>query len=141
MTNFKCKYTYFLHIYKFYSNFFQTLFMDTSEKLNTLIRIFDTLMGKGTIQNKKGFAVLLGVNYAGLVAAMNGNEKYLTDSLVAKAVSLLNEPIPKKEKTDMEKAIEAIQSSNQITLKAQEHTDRLLALLEQHFNRLERDNT
>lgn len=115
--------------------------MDTSEKLNTLIRIFDTLMGKGTIQNKKGFAVLLGVNYAGLVAAMNGNEKYLTDSLVAKAVSLLNEPIPKKEKTDMEKAIEAIQSSNQITLKAQEHTDRLLALLEQHFNRLERDNT
>lgn len=116
--------------------------MGTSEKLNTLIRIFDTLMGKGTIQNKKGFAALLGVNYAGLVAAMNGNEKYLTDSLVAKAVSLLpdNEPLPKKEKTDIEKAIEAIQSSNQITLKAQEHTDRLLALLERHFNRLERDN-
>lgn len=45
-----------------------------------------------------------------------------------------------KEKTDMEKAIEAIQSSNQITLKAQEHTERLLALLERHFNRLERDN-
>lgn len=116
--------------------------MDTSEKLNTLIRIFDTLMGKGAIQNKKGFAALLGVNYAGLVAAMNGNEKYLTDSLVAKAVSLLpdNEPIPKKEKSDMEKAIETIQSSNQITLKAQEHTDRLLALLERHFKRLERDN-
>ena len=106
--------------------------MGTSEKLNTLIRIFDTLMGKGTIQNKKGFAALLGVNYAGLVAAMNGNEKYLTDSLVAKAVSLLpdNEPLPKKEKTDIEKAIEAIQSSNQITLKAQEQTDRLLSLLE-----------
>ena len=45
-----------------------------------------------------------------------------------------------KEKSDMEKAIEAIQSSNQITLKAQEHTDRLLALLERHFKRLERDN-
>jgi hypothetical protein len=30
----------------------------------------------------------------------------------------------------MEKAIEAIQSSNQITLKAQEQTDRLLSLLE-----------
>lgn len=37
---------------------------------------------------------------------------------------------PKKEKTEMEKAIEAIQSSNQITLKAQEQTDRLLSLLE-----------
>lgn len=53
---------------------------------------------------------------------------------------LISDNQPKKEKTDMEKAIEAIQSSNQITLKAQEHTDRLLALLERHFNRLERDN-
>ena len=74
------------------------------------------------IRNKKEFATLLGVEYTNLVAAMNGNEKSLTDSLVAKAVSLLpdNEPLPKKEKTDIEKAIEAIQSSNQITLKAQE---------------------
>jgi len=43
---------------------------------------------------------------------------------------LISDNQPKKEKTDMEKAIEAIQSSNQITLKAQEQTDRLLSLLE-----------
>ena len=43
---------------------------------------------------------------------------------------LISDNQPKKEKTDIEKAIEAIQSSNQITLKAQEQTDRLLSLLE-----------
>ena len=43
---------------------------------------------------------------------------------------LISDNQPKKEKKDMEKAIEAIQSSNQITLKAQEQTDRLLSLLE-----------
>ena len=88
-------------------------------------------MAKGRITGKKGFAALLGVNYSNLVAAMNGNPRSLTDSLVAKALQLLpGETPPKKEKTEMEKAIEAIQSSNQITLKAQEQTDRLLTLLE-----------
>ena len=100
-------------------------------KQEILNNVYEALLAKGRITGKKGFAALLGVNYSNLVAAMNGNPKSLTDSLVAKALQLLpGETPPKKEKTEMEKAIEAIQSSNLITLKAQEQTDRLLTLLE-----------
>lgn len=104
-------------------------------KQDTLINVYEILLGQGRIRDKKGFAALLGVNYSGLVAAMNGNEKFLTNSLVAKAVALVSgsdipAPQQKREPTSIDKAIEAIQSSNLITLKAQEQTDRLLTLLE-----------
>lgn len=100
-------------------------------KQETLNNVYEVLLAKGKITGKKGFAALLGVNYSNLVAAMNGNPKALTDSLVAKALQLIpGDTPPQREKSEMEKAIEALQSSNLITLKAQEQTDRLISLLE-----------
>ena len=64
-------------------------------KIERLSGVYKALQNKGIIKNKKDFATLLGVNYTGLISAMNGDEKYLTDSLVAKAVALLSEqPAP-----------------------------------------------
>ena len=100
-------------------------------KQETLNNVYEALLAKGKITGKKGFAALLGVNYSNLVAAMNGNPKALTDSLVAKALQLIpGDTPPQREKSEMEKAIEVIQSSNLITLKAQEQTDRLITLLD-----------
>ena len=58
-------------------------------KQEILNNIYEALLAKGKIMGKKGFAALLGVNYSNLVAAMNGNPKALTDSLVAKALQLI----------------------------------------------------
>ena len=60
------------------------------EKQSKLIGIFETLRERGIVRNKKELAGLLGVNYSGLISAMNGDERFLTDSLVAKAVALMN---------------------------------------------------
>ena len=59
-------------------------------KKETINRIFQELKERGMIRNKKEFATLLGVEYTNLVAAMNGSERSLTDSLLAKAISLPN---------------------------------------------------
>ena len=60
------------------------------EKQSKLIGIFETLRERGIVRNKKELAGLLGVNYSCLISAMNGDERFLTDSLVAKAVALMN---------------------------------------------------
>ena len=62
--------------------------MDKKETLNSIYR---QLCATGIVTTKKEFAQLLGVNDKGLSSAMNGSERHLTDSLVAKAVRLLNE--------------------------------------------------
>lgn len=59
--------------------------VDRQYKLN---EIYDSLIANGTIHNKKDFANILGVNYNGLTQAFNGSERYLTDSLIAKASNL-----------------------------------------------------
>lgn len=61
------------------------------DKLAQLNEVFRILLESGKVRNKKGFAELLDVNYPGLISAFSGNEKYLTDSLVAKANALLAE--------------------------------------------------
>lgn len=58
------------------------------DKLTQLNEVYRILLESGKVNNKKGFAEILDVNYPGLISAFNGNEKYLTDSLVAKAVAL-----------------------------------------------------
>lgn len=63
----------------------------TMDKRETLNDIYRQLAGAGVVTTKKEFAQLLGVNDKGLSSAMNGSERHLTDSLVAKAVRLLNE--------------------------------------------------
>jgi len=60
--------------------------MDKLEQLNDIYR---TLVASGRVTSKKDFAEAIGVNYSGLVSAFGGNEKYLTNSLVAKAQRLV----------------------------------------------------
>ena len=66
------------------------------EKLNG---VFDQLQETGKCRTKKDFAAMLGVSYTGLTRAMNGDEQYLTNSLIAKAVGLLAvpEPVPQED--------------------------------------------
>lgn len=61
--------------------------MEYNEKLDIIDKAYKSLVGNGTIKNKKEFAEFLGIDRSGLSAAMNGNEKYLTDSLVSKVIA------------------------------------------------------
>ena len=56
--------------------------MDKRERLNY---IFEQVRAAGLAKTQGDFAILLGINRAALSAAMNGNEKYLTDNLLKKA--------------------------------------------------------
>jgi phage repressor protein C with HTH and peptisase S24 domain len=56
--------------------------MDKRERLNF---IFEQVRAAGLAKTQGDFSVLLGINRAALSAAMNGNEKYLTDNLLKKA--------------------------------------------------------
>ena len=69
-------------------------------KKETINRIFQELRGRGIVRNKKEFAALLNVEYTNLVAAMNGNERSLTDSLLAKAIALENTDISQRASED-----------------------------------------
>lgn len=59
--------------------------MSNEERLSKLNEIYYEFINAGVIRNKKDFAVLLGSNYNCLTQAMNGVERYLTDSLLNKA--------------------------------------------------------
>ena len=61
------------------------------DRLETLNDVYRQLVASGVVTTKKEFAALLGVNDKGLSSAMNGSEKHLTASLVAKATRLLND--------------------------------------------------
>ena len=69
-------------------------------KKETINRIFQELRGRGIVRNKKEFAALLNVEYTNLVAAMNGNERSLTDSLLAKSIALENTDISQRASED-----------------------------------------
>lgn len=60
--------------------------MDKNAKLNVLNNTFNMLVGQGRIRTKGEFAHLLGVNRSTLSSAFNGDEQYLTPSLIAKVV-------------------------------------------------------
>ena len=55
--------------------------MDKKETLNYL---FEQIRNAGLARTQRDFAALLGINEKGFSAAMNGNEKYLTDRLMKK---------------------------------------------------------
>ena len=55
--------------------------MDKKETLNF---IFEQARSAGLARTQRDFAALLGINEKGFSSAMNGNEKYLTDSLIEK---------------------------------------------------------
>lgn len=59
--------------------------MNIEERKCKLIAIYDELIEHGVITNRKDFAELIGTNYNCLTQAMNGSERYLTESLLNKA--------------------------------------------------------
>ena len=98
---------------------------DNGYSLAKVAEMFDS--SPQSVSNSLSGDRFMGPNLAKKWAEAFGfNEVYLRTG----EGQLISDNQPKKEKTDMEKAIEAIQSSNQITLKAQEQMDRLLSLLE-----------
>lgn len=62
--------------------------MDKKETLNF---IFEQARSAGLARTQRDFAALLGINEKGFSSAMNGNEKYLTDSLIAKVSKFYEE--------------------------------------------------
>lgn len=58
------------------------------DKVSQISDAYRSLLDAGRVRNKKEFAALLGRDYTGVISAMNGNDKFLTDSLVAQAVAL-----------------------------------------------------
>lgn len=64
--------------------------MDKKETINYL---FEQIRSAGLARTQRDFAALLGINEKGFSAAMNGNEKYLTDSLVSKVTKFYEENV------------------------------------------------
>lgn len=69
--------------------------MEKSE--NRLVQIFESLRYEGKVRTRRDFADLLGVNYANLVSAMNGDPRSYTPRLIAKAEKALETPAPAPE--------------------------------------------
>lgn len=66
--------------------------MDKKETLNFL---YEQIRNAGFCKTQRDFATLLGINEKGFSAAMNGNEKYLTDSLINKVSKFYEENVGK----------------------------------------------
>lgn len=66
--------------------------MDKKETLNFL---YEQIRNAGFCKTQRDFAALLGINEKGFSAAMNGNEKYLTDSLINKVSKFYEENVEK----------------------------------------------
>lgn len=58
--------------------------MEKEEKLQYLNVCYAKALSTGKVKSKKEFASLYGINPSSLSAAMNGDEKYLTDNLIAR---------------------------------------------------------
>ena len=62
--------------------------METREFIN---QVFEQARAAGFVKTRADFADVLGINRSSLSAAMNGNEKYLTDSLEKKVKTFYDE--------------------------------------------------
>lgn len=67
------------------------IFMKIDEKIRIFKDSFTTLRAKGVIKTYQDFANILGVSKNSISAAKNGNETYLTDSLISKIQGLMKE--------------------------------------------------
>lgn len=65
------------------------------DKKETLNQLFEQIRSAGLARTQRDFAALLGINEKGFSAAMNGNEKYLTDSLVNKVTKFYEDNVSK----------------------------------------------
>jgi len=108
--------------------------------MGTLQEIFEQLQKEGAVRTKKEFAAMLGINYANLVAAMNGNPRSNTPSLLAKAIRFRDEklgpaepPQPDAKEAVLDRLLTNMNDAHAIAMKALEQNDRLIALLENHL--------
>lgn len=62
--------------------------MELEERKSYILRIYNLASAKGLCRTRAEFATLVGTNPSVLSAALNGNERNLTDSLVRKVQSL-----------------------------------------------------
>lgn len=65
------------------------------DKKETLNQLFEQIRSAGFARTQRDFAAILGINEKGFSAAMNGNEKYLTDSLIGKVSKFYEENVSK----------------------------------------------
>lgn len=105
--------------------------------MDTLKEIFEQLQKEGAVRTKKEFAEMLGINYANLVAAMNGNPRSNTPSLLAKAIRFRDEklgpaepPQPDAKEAALDRLLTNMMDAHHIAMKTLEQNDRLIALLE-----------
>ena len=61
--------------------------MEKEEKLSILQAAYAESLRAGKAKNRKEFAELYGISPSSLSAAMNGDEKYLTDNLITRVLS------------------------------------------------------
>jgi len=73
--------------------------METSDKVAYVTRAFRQLQAEGKVKTQGDFAQLLGVSQNTISAAKNGDERYLTKSLIEKIEVLLGQPA-EQEKAD-----------------------------------------
>lgn len=74
--------------------------MEKDQKLQVLQAYYAEAVRKGLVKTKKEFAALCGVNPSTMSAAMNGDERYLTDSLLDK-IEIENPPLRREIEQEM----------------------------------------
>lgn len=62
--------------------------MELNDKLNIMRDAYNVCLQHGVIKTQKDFAELIGISKSTLSSAMNGNEQYLTDRLVARVIDI-----------------------------------------------------
>ena len=77
--------------------------MEISDRINALNQCYQKALSTGKVHNKKEFAELVGISRTSMSSAFNGDERYLTDSLVSKVSSCI-------EKLELETMFLSIQS-------------------------------
>jgi phage repressor protein C with HTH and peptisase S24 domain len=73
--------------------------MEKEEKIQILNAYYAEAVRSGRVKSKKEFAAAIGINPSSLSAAMNGDEKYLTDSLISR---VKGEASPSQEEIEQE---------------------------------------
>lgn len=68
--------------------------MEQKEKLSILNDAYAVSIERGRVKNRKEFADLIGVHRTTLSSAFNGDEKYLTDSLIARVIDIVKGDSP-----------------------------------------------
>lgn len=80
--------------------------MEISDRITALNQCYQEALSTGKVHNKKEFAELLGISRTSMSFVFNGDERYLTDSLISKVSGCI-------EKLELETMFPSIQSIQQ----------------------------